>query len=554
MQELFGIQACNGHLMSKLSLCYRTIVFIGSDKFVEGKHVKVTHKFVSEAVTTHVPRGCSGKIMQIDDKRDALVNFEGPANCQWVRASHFSSLTGDVVVGRTVTVASPFAVEFPGFEVQKKWCGRVVQRRDDGCILVKFPDRKLWVSAADLRCLELQDFELAMAKMFPRVPVSPVRMQQLRQLYGACATASPYVSKQRARGHNYAGQQTFPQASSPPTPQLLPASAMLVQFGCFYLEESASQQGVASQEAKYWPREDLPIKATRPIDGTWKYDLHRKLQSCHLCGVKSDAWKDKRLGFYKCDACRSSLTRSLRPLELPPAGSSERWPGGPAERYEAIGPLAMRWPEQPTEVRVVSKCCLRVALELRARRPCLLVMGRERGPAAGLAGHKHGQSNLVFRCTSLEQAATDERPTPVRGCYYVPGVRVLRNSDERRLDKPRRLDVVYSAVPQLKNKEDPAAVEEYCAEAREKIAAVLRICREKDHEELILGAWGSGWPNAPPARMAAIFKELLLGLGGEFHDVERRFRRVTFAILQDDSRRHCAFDDYTAAFQEPDLV
>lgn len=203
-------------------------------------------------------------------------------------------------------------------------------------------------------------------------------------------------------------------------------------------------------------------------------------------------------------------------------------------RYEKPDVLPQE-PPVKLQIVIVSQCCLEVARERREHKPCLLCMGREKGPHSGLEAHKHGQSHLIFQRTAIAEAANyglnDARATPVLGCMYLPGVRVLESR------APWRLDMVYAAVPKME-----VDCDAYFEEAETKIRSVLRAARREGHRELILGAWGCGFPQAPPARMAAIFKKLLL----QDNELKGRFTRVYFPILPDS--RHNALEDFRQAF------
>jgi uncharacterized protein (TIGR02452 family) len=74
--------------------------------------------------------------------------------------------------------------------------------------------------------------------------------------------------------------------------------------------------------------------------------------------------------------------------------------------------------------------------------------------------------------------------------------------------------------------------DEYLELMRYRIHNVLRMCNLKEHDEIVLGAWGCDGPVGPyTERIAELFREALLG----HSDVSQRFRRVTFAISPSDT-------------------
>ncbi len=91
--------------------------------------------------------------------------------------------------------------------------------------------------------------------------------------------------------------------------------------------------------------------------------------------------------------------------------------------------------------------------------------------------------------------------------------------------KPFRIAMVYDAP--LAPPTSVALAEEYLELMRAKIHNVLRMCSLKEHDEIVLGAWGCDGRVGPcTERIAELFHEALLGNS----DVAHGFKRVTFAI------------------------
>ncbi len=216
---------------------------------------------------------------------------------------------------------------------------------------------------------------------------------------------------------------------------------------------------------------------------------------------------------------------------LKATGMERHEPGGRAERFYSIDADPVGQRHLRTEVSVVEKDVLHVA-EQSGYRAVLVCAGEDAGP---LCGHAPGsQQELVDRASTFQMALEvtwpdTKLPTPQFGGFYVPEVLVYRRSDGRAI-KPFRISMVYDAplIPPT----SVALAEEYLELMRYKIHNVLRMCSLKEHDEIVLGAWGCDGPVGPyTERIAELFREALLG----HSDVSHRFRRVTFAISPSDT-------------------
>jgi hypothetical protein len=207
-------------------------------------------------------------------------------------------------------------------------------------------------------------------------------------------------------------------------------------------------------------------------------------------------------------------------------------PGGPAERFYAIDADPVGQRHLRMEVSVVEKDLLEVA-EQSGYRAVLVCAGEDAGP---LCRHARGsQQELVDRASTFQMALEvtwpdTELPTPQFGGFYVPEVLVYRRSDGRGI-KPFRIAMVYDAplapptsVAFAGHSEE---TRQYLEWMRAKIHNVLRMCSLKEHDEIVLGAWGCDGRVGPcTERIAELFHEALLGNS----DVAHGFKRVTFAI------------------------
>ena len=216
---------------------------------------------------------------------------------------------------------------------------------------------------------------------------------------------------------------------------------------------------------------------------------------------------------------------------LKATGMERHEPGGRAERFYSIDADPVGQRHLRMEVSVVEKDLLEVA-EQSGYRAVLVCAGEDAGP---LCGHAPGsQQELVDRASTFQMALEvtwpdTKLPTPEFGGFYVPEVLVYRRSDGRAI-KPFRISMVYDAplIPPT----SVSLADEYLELMRYRIHNVLRMCNLKEHDEIVLGAWGCDGPVGPyTERIAELFREALLGRS----DVSRRFRRVTFAISPSDT-------------------
>jgi len=272
-------------------------------------------------------------------------------------------------------------------------------------------------------------------------------------------------------------------------------------------------------------------------------------RQCHKCH-KNDlhGWKRSSGGLFWCVACLKEhiSNKGFVDEDMPKPSAHPGGPGGPALRFDALPRLTSSTVagsscNLPTEVRVVRSCCLAEAQRVvrscclaeaqdASSRAVLLVHGRELGP---LAEHKHGQGGTVVRASMLQQAvresrgAKDMHPLPRWGGIYVPNVLVTKNGKEQDLKEPFRVAMVYASATVMADgtQTDEKTMVGFRAEMWKKVLNVLRMCHAKQHDELVLGAWGCQWRGAPREEVAAIFRAALFD-----SDLSGVFRRVTFAI------------------------
>jgi len=392
-------------------------------------------------------------------------------------------------------------------------------------------------------------FNEAAAKMYGTA-LEPALIEGLFAAYVDCSRTSPdYLSKTKKSGKmkskpeaekndhaedsSASGSQTDADLTEPHT-----------DLGVSDLQSSCSKgkTWLQRQEVETAQCEDQML----PQQGT-----HKECSKC-LAPVL-EGWK-RPDGSFWCLHClgRHTSSKGLMAQDIPMPSMDL---GGPALQFSSSHPLSARAGAcsssiHQTEVRVVRSCCLEVA-QAAGSRSVLLVHGREHGP---LAEHKYGQGGAVVRASTLQQAvratpgADQTSHVPPLGGIYIADVLVTKDGKGKDLEEPFRIAMLYASSVLVVDGEDSdeRAMLEFRAEMREKVLNILRMCHEKNHDELILGAWGCRWRNAPRREVAAIFRAALF----EDSDVVGLFRRVTFAIYgnEDDFR---AFQDEFSPFCGP---
>jgi uncharacterized protein (TIGR02452 family) len=118
---------------------------------------------------------------------------------------------------------------------------------------------------------------------------------------------------------------------------------------------------------------------------------------------------------------------------------------------------------------------------------------------------------------------------------WSPGVTVFKTDDPVPAEMEReewfQVDVLTCAAPYYdKNKKHPATQEKLREVFYHRIRNILEVAIAKDTDILVLGAFGCGAFNNPPALVADVCRELLVEKG-----YFRFFRKTVFAIKKNDS-------------------
>ncbi|MBQ7702960.1 MAG: TIGR02452 family protein [Firmicutes bacterium] len=175
-------------------------------------------------------------------------------------------------------------------------------------------------------------------------------------------------------------------------------------------------------------------------------------------------------------------------------------------------------------------------------RVCVLNFANAYNPGGGVEHGARAQEEDLCRVSNLYNAITrqyfienyygwNRKNTTDLGTdnlIYSPGVTVFKNDDYSL--KPRdqwfQTDVITCAAPHLHPERTQPVPRGKLVEAFDsRIANILEVAMEKDVDVLILGAFGCGAFNNPPALVSDCFRYMLLD-----QDYAKYFKKVIFAI------------------------
>lgn len=203
------------------------------------------------------------------------------------------------------------------------------------------------------------------------------------------------------------------------------------------------------------------------------------------------------------------------------------------------------------DLSVVEGDCLETARKLaeKGEEVCVLNMANNMGPGGSVHKGAGAQEEHLFRSSDYFRSLyryspfgsrygvprAPESPYPLHerfGGVFSRGVTVFRGPEREGyplLAKPWRCNFV--AVPALNRGKGFSSRPLTPAEesiVRDKIATILRICRENGQKTLVLSAFGCGAFGNPAGRIAELFREALAS--PEFRGA---FGKVVFSILED---------------------
>lgn len=223
--------------------------------------------------------------------------------------------------------------------------------------------------------------------------------------------------------------------------------------------------------------------------------------------------------------------------------------------YKVVAHFAETY-EKSTEIDVVNKDCLEVAIDLvnKGFNPAVLNMASRRNPGGGVTTGAGAQEETLFRRTNLFRSLYQFAPYAQQyglekshyqyplhrdfGGVYTPNAMVFRESEAygyKLMNKPLKLSFISVAGmnrPQLIY-EDTAIAPQLVYAVKNKIRTILAIGLDNKHDSLVLGAFGCGAFRNPPKHIAYLFHEVL-----NEDEFKNKFRRIVFAIIDDHNTCH----------------
>ena len=209
--------------------------------------------------------------------------------------------------------------------------------------------------------------------------------------------------------------------------------------------------------------------------------------------------------------------------------------------YRAISP---RIKAETPDIRVADDTTFHCAQAYAADgcRTAVLNFANAYSPGGGVANGVMAQEECLCRSSNLYSALTipyllknyykwNARNTGDMGTdavIYSPGVTVFKTDDPvpRDMEPWFQVDVLTSAAPYIDpDKKKPVTEDKLRAVLTGRIRNILEVAAAQDTDVLILGAFGCGAFHNPPALVAELFRDWLVG-----HGYGRYFERVLFAI------------------------
>ncbi len=211
--------------------------------------------------------------------------------------------------------------------------------------------------------------------------------------------------------------------------------------------------------------------------------------------------------------------------------------------YRAIAPrLKAEKPDIEVLDDTTFHCAQAYTNDLSGKRVAVLNFANAYSPGGGVANGAMAQEECLCRSSNLYRALTipyllknyykwNEKNTGSMGTdavIYTPGVTVFKTDDPvpEDLNTWFQVDVLTCAAPYIDpDKKKPVSEDKLRAVLSGRIRNILEVAAAQDADILVLGAFGCGVFHNPPALVAELFRDWLVGRG-----YGRYFERVLFAI------------------------
>lgn len=172
-----------------------------------------------------------------------------------------------------------------------------------------------------------------------------------------------------------------------------------------------------------------------------------------------------------------------------------------------------------------------------SQRVVCLNFASARNPGGGFLNGSQAQEESIARATGLYPCQLKAKEYYVQNrliktCIYTdhmiysPQVPILKDEDGVLLEEVVQVSIITAPAVNtgvvLRN--EPENIEFIEARMSQRIDMVLAICREKEYETLVLGAWGCGVFRNDPIVISQMFYNLLNG------KYKNQFKRIVFSV------------------------
>ena len=194
-----------------------------------------------------------------------------------------------------------------------------------------------------------------------------------------------------------------------------------------------------------------------------------------------------------------------------------------------------------TRIEVTNETTFAAARRLHdaGKTVCALNFASAKNPGGGFLGGSQAQEESLARASALYAAIEPQRDYYCAGrasenalytdhLIYSPAVPVFRDDEDQLLPQPWPCSIItapaVNAGALLRN--DPQLRGQIAPTMRRRIANMLAVALQHDHQVLVLGAWGCGVFRNDPADVAAWFDEAL-----STEPFAGAFEHIVFAVL-----------------------
>lgn len=218
----------------------------------------------------------------------------------------------------------------------------------------------------------------------------------------------------------------------------------------------------------------------------------------------------------------------------------------PEETDELLNKLELTDNEHSTQYEVTGETTLNAVRRLIAdgeENVFCLNFASAKNPGGGFLGGSQAQEESIARATGLypcllSAKAYYEAHRKLSTCLYTdrmiyaPAVPILKDESGNVLEEVSTVTILTSPAVNagVVRRNEPRNTDKILPIMRTRITKVLAVAAKRQHEVLVLGAWGCGVFQNDPQEIAALFRAVL---DQEFNN---QFKRIVFAVYSKNER------------------